>query len=162
MVKSHTYNSSYGDPHATQEKRTTYSEFNYALTLKRAGIGVYLKLFVGMFAGVLLTFGSFFIPPMDTSPRFGIPSAAYFGSVANAYLVNSLLPSSGQFGLADFVTSIGLFTISMCVVASLMSFHFFSRKNEKEMSQAIDKVSCVSIGLGFLSINVILPIMAIS
>ena len=160
VVKPHTYKTTYGDPRLSQDKHTTYSEYNFALTIKRAGIGVYLKLFIGLFAGVVLTIGSFFIRPSDTGPRFGIPSAAYFGAVANTYLVSSLLPSSGQFGLADFVTGIGLFTISLCVLASLMSGYFFLRTEEKDLSRELDRVSWMAIGLGFLIINIVLPIAA--
>ena len=162
VVKPHSYKTTYGDPRMALGKNTTFTEYNFALTLKRAGIGVYVKLFIGLFAGVLLTIGSFFIRPSDTGPRFGIPSAAYFGAVANTYLVNSMLPSSGQFGLADFVTGIGLFTISLCVVASLMSGYFFLRKEEKELSKELDKVSWIAIGLGFLIINIAMPIAAFS
>jgi hypothetical protein len=160
VVKAHTYKTTYGDPRAVEGKGTTFSEYNFAVTLKRAGMGVYFKLFVGLFAGVILTLGSFFIRPSDTGPRFGIPSAAYFGAVANTYLVSSLLPSSGQFGLADFVTGVGLFTISMCVSASLISGHYFLRRDEKEFSKAIDTVSWITIGLGFLIVNILLPIRA--
>ena len=162
VVKPHTYKTSYGDPRMREDQRTTYSEYNFALTLQRAGVGVYLKLFIGLFAGVALAIGSFFIRPSDTSPRLAIPSAAYFGVIANTYLVHSQLPSSGEFGLADFVTAVGLLTISLCVCASLLSDHFFLRKEEREMSLAMDKVSWVVIGLGFLLVNIVLPTAALS
>lgn len=71
-----------------------------------------------------------------------------------------MLPSSGQFGLADLVTGTGLFTISLCVIASLMSGYFYLRKEEKETLRALDKVSWLTIGLGFLIINIVLPIAA--
>jgi hypothetical protein len=162
VVKPHTYKTTYGDPRMEEGKRTTYTEFNFAVTVKRAGLGVYLKLFIGLFAGVLLTIGSFFIRPSDTGPRYGLPSAAYFGAVANTYMVSSLLPPSGQFGLADLVTGTGLFTISMCVIASLVSGYYFLRKEEKEFSREIDAVSWKCIGLGFLIVNILLPVSAFS
>jgi hypothetical protein len=77
-------------------------------------------------------------------------------------MVSSLLPPSGQFGLADLVTGTGLFTISMCVIASLVSGYYFLRKEEKEFSRAIDTVSWRYIGLGFLIVNIVLPISAFS
>ena len=160
VVKPHTYRTTYGDPRMAEGTNTTYTQYNFALTLKRSGAGVYLKLFIGLFAGVLLTIGSFFIRPADTGPRFGLPSAAYFGAVANAYLVNSTLPSSGQFGLADFVTLIGLFTIFVCFLSSLISAYFYLKRDEKEFSRELDKVSWITIGLGFLIVNIVLPISA--
>lgn len=162
VVKPHTYKTTYGDPRAAEGKRTTYSEYTFAISIKRSNMGVYLKLFIGLFAGVLLTLGSFFIRPSDTGPRFGLPSAAYFGAVANTYMVASLLPSSGQFGLADLVTGIGLFTISLCVVASLTSGYYYLRKDQKEFSKHFDRASWVAIFLGYAALNVVLPLAAFS
>ena len=160
VVKPHTYKTSYGDPRQAGNKKTTFSEFNFALTLKRSGIGIYIKLFIGLFAGVLLTMCSFFIRPSDTGPRYALPSAAYFGVIANAYMTNSLLPPSSYFGLSDLVTGIGLFTITLCVVASLVSGHYYLRKKEEEFSRKIDQLSWRYIGAGFLIVNIVLPVCA--
>ena len=113
-----------------------------------------------MFAGVFLTLGSFFIRPSDTGPRYGIPSAAYFGAVGNTYMVNALMPPSGGFGLTDLVTLVGLLTITICVAATLLSGYFYLRKKEEEFSKAIDMASWSTIGLCYLLINIMLPILA--
>jgi len=162
VVKSHTYKTTYGDPRVTDTAGTTFTEYIYGVTLKRNGVGIFFKLFTGLFAGVLLTLGSFFIRPSDTGPRFGLPSAAYFGAVANTYLVSSIMPSSGQFGLADCVTVIGLLTIFVCIVASLTSAYFFLKRDEKELSRQLDRASWITIGVGYVLINVALPWFAFS
>ncbi|QWD91488.1 hypothetical protein [Polynucleobacter sp. MWH-Braz-FAM2G] len=160
VVKPHTYKTSYGDPRVAEGARTTFSEYNYGVTIKRNNIGVFLKLFVGLYAGVLLTICSFYIHPSDTGSRFALPSASYFGVIANAYMTTSLLPPSGYFGLADLVTSIGLFTITLCVIASLISVYCFLQKNEKEFSRQVDKVSRRYITVGFIAVNILLPVCA--
>lgn len=160
VVKPHTYKTSYGDPRLEQGHRTTFSEYNYGVTLKRNGLGVYMKLFIGLYAGVLLTFCSFFIRPSETAPRYAFPSASYFGVVGNAYMAHSLLPSSGHFGLADLVTAIGLFTITFCVIASLISVYYYLRKKEEDFSRQLDKVSLRYIAVGFVFVNVLLPVCA--
>ncbi len=160
VVKSHTYKTSYGDPRVKEGKHTTFSEYNYGVTVKRNGIGVFMKLFIGLYAGVLLTFCSFFIRPSETAPRYAFPSASYFGVVANDYMTHSLLTSSGQFGLADLVTAIGLFTITFCVIASLISVYYYLRKKEEDFSRQLDKVSLRYIGAGFIAVNILLPICA--
>ena len=160
VVKPHTYKTSYGDPRVEEGKRTTFSEYNYAVTIKRNSMGVFLKFFIGLYAGVILTICSFYIHPSDTGSRFALPSASYFGVIANAYMTNSFLPSSGYFGLADLVTSIGLFTISLCVIASLISVYFFLQKDEKEFSRQLDRVSRRYIGFGFIAVNILLPFCA--
>jgi len=59
VVKPHTYKTTYGDPRVQDGKSTTFSEYNFGVTIKRQGFGVYIKLFIGLYAGVLLTFCSF-------------------------------------------------------------------------------------------------------
>lgn len=162
VVKPHTYKTTYGDPRVAEGKRTTYSQYIFAVSIKQSTVGVYFKFFVGLFAGVILTLGSFFILPSDTGPRFALPSAAYFGAVANTYLVSTLMPSTGQFGLADLVTSIGLFTISLCVVASLTSGYYYLCRDEKEFSRHLDRASWVAIFVSYVGINILLPVVAFS
>ncbi len=160
VVKAHTYNSSYGDPRLSDRDRKTFSEFIYALTIKRSGLGVYLKLFIGLFAGVLLTLCSFFIRPSDGGPRYALPCASYFGVIANAYMTHAMLPPSSYFGLTDLATGIGLFTITICVVASLLSGYIFLRRKEENFSREIDRLSWMAIGAGFLTVNILLPVCA--
>ncbi len=160
VVKPHTYKTSYGDPRVEEGTRTTFSEYNYGIKIKRNGIGVFMKLFIGLYAGVLLTFCSFYIRPSETAPRYAFPSASYFGVVANAYMTHSLLPSSGHFGLADLVTAIGLFTITFCVIASLLSVYYYLRRKEENFSRQLDRVSLKYIGTGFIAINILLPVCA--
>jgi hypothetical protein len=162
VVKPHTYKTSYGDPRLKEGHRSTFSEYNYGVTLKRNGIGVYMKLFIGLYAGVLLTFCSFYIRPSETAPRYAFPSASYFGVVGNAYMAHSLLPSSGHFGLADLVTAIGLFTITFCVIASLISVFYYLRKKEEDFSRQLDRVSLRYIAAGFVIVNILLPFCAFS
>lgn len=160
VIKPHTYKTSYGDPRVAEGKGTTFSEYNFAVSVKRQGLGVYIKLFIGLYAGVLLTFCSFFIRASESGPRYSMPSAAYFGVVANAYMTHTLLPSSGHFGLADMVTFVGLLTISICVIASIVSIYFHQRKKEEDFSRQIDRVSLKYIGIGFLIVNIMMPVCA--
>jgi len=53
-----------------------------------------------------------------------------------------------------------LFTISLSVVASLVSGHFYLRKKEEEFSRQIDRLSWRFIGAGFLIVNIVLPVCA--
>jgi hypothetical protein len=85
--------------------------YTYGLDIRRQGMGVYFKIFIGLFAGMALAFTSFGLRASDAGPRFSMLAGAYFGAVANSYLAGSLIPSSGQFGLVEYVTFTGLFTI---------------------------------------------------
>ena len=155
----HLYPTTFGDPRLSNGDFSSYSQYDYAIQFKRAGLGFFFKLFIGMFAGVLLTLGSFFIRPADTGPRYGIPSAAYFGAVGNTYMVNSLLPPSGLYGLTDLVTGLGLLTITLCVGATLLSTYYYLRKDDKEFSKAIDSASWKAFGACYFIVNIALLMM---
>jgi hypothetical protein len=158
VVKRHTYRSSFGDPRVTGRK--TFTQFVFGLRIRRLSTGLYFKVLVGLFAGILLTLASFFIRPSDTSPRFSLPTAAYFGAVANSYLVGQMLPSSGQFGLIDYVTGLGLFTITLCLGASLLSGYQYLVKKDEAFSKVIDRATRTTIFFLYFAANVVLPVCA--
>ncbi|MEZ4367665.1 MAG: hypothetical protein R2939_15520 [Kofleriaceae bacterium] len=157
VVKPHTYRSTYGDPRGADRK--TFTEYVFGISIERSSIGLYVKLLIGLFAGGLLTLLSFFLRPTD-SPRFGFPTTAYFGAVANSYLISSMLPSSGEFGLVDYVTGIGFFTISVCLVSSLVSWHYYVIRKDEVFSQAFDRATRLWVFIIFVSMNLLLPISA--
>lgn len=160
VVKNHTYKSAYGDPRATPGARKTFSEFNFGLSIKRTSAGLYFKTFIGLFAGMLLTFTSFALRASEGGARVSMPVGSYFGAVANSYLVSSMLPSSGQFGLAEYVSFLGLFTIFTCLLASVISMYVWNVVGKKELSRAFDVVTVTVIGVLYLAINIALPACA--
>ncbi len=160
VVKNHTYKSAYGDPRVPAGSRKTFTSFVMGISVKRASAGTYVKLLIGLFAGILLTLCSFFIRPSDTSPRFSLPTASYFGAVANSYIVSSTLPSTGQFGLIDYVTGLGLFTIFVCMSASLLSGYYYIVKKEEAFSKMIDRATRTTILIVYVLSNIILPASA--
>jgi hypothetical protein len=157
VVKTHTYKSSYGDPRVASGSKKVFSQYIAAVQIKRIDFGFYFKIFLSLFAASLLTLASFFIKPTDAGPRFALPTGAYFGAVANSYLANSLLPSSGAFGLVDHIAGIGLFTIFMSLALALLSNYYTTRKDDKEMSLALDRTMFCVVAFCYLAANVIVP-----
>lgn len=159
VSKPHTYRTAYGDPRA-EGGRSTFSMYTWGVNIQRAGMGVYFKVFIGLFAGMALCFASFGLRASDAGPRFSMVAGSYFGAVANSYLAASLIPSSGQFGLVEYVTFIGLFTIFFSLVATIASIYLWSIRGEKELSRAFDLVTVGVAGLGYVAVNVALPLAA--
>jgi hypothetical protein len=160
VVKNHTYRTSYGDPRITPGARRTFTQFLFGMHVQRASVGLYFKLLLGLFAGSLLALCSLFIRPPTASPRFSLPTAAYFGAVANSYLVSSMLPSTGQFGLVDYATGLGLFTIFICLTASLMSLYVYLIHKDEAFSKAIDRSTFATVLVLYLFANILLPLSA--
>ena len=157
VVKPHTYRSAYGDPNFAADARATFTEFTVGVNIERSGPGVYLKVFIGLFAGMALAMTSFALRAADAGPRFSMLAGAYFGAVANSYLAGSLIPSSGQFGLVEYVTFLGLFTIFLSLAATVISAFIWNTLDDKPFSRRFDRWTVAVIGLGYIAINILLP-----
>ena len=159
IIKNHTYKTNYGDPKYSNDHKRVFSQYIAAIQIKRIDFGFYCKIFLSLFAAILLALSSFYVNPADTSPRFSLPTGAFFGAVANSYLANSLLPTSGSFGLVDHISGIGLFTIFIAVLVSLLSCHY-NRHDEKALAIAFDRTMFWVVGLCCIAGNIIIPLCA--
>ena len=157
VVKTHTYRTSYGDPREVGAGNRTFSMYTYGLSIGRDGMGVYFKIFIGLFAGMALAFASFGLRASDAGPRFSMLAGAYFGAVANSYLAGSLIPSAGQFGLVEYVTFTGLFTIFFSLVATIISIFIWNTKADKKLSRAFDLTTIAMAGTGYVLVNLVVP-----
>ncbi len=72
-------------------------------------------------------------------------------------VANSVLPPSGVFGLVDYVAGLGLFTIFLSVVMSLVSSHICIKKEDKTMSYVFDRVMFLALTICCVAANVLLP-----
>ena len=161
VVQAHSYNSSYGDPRITDGSGKIFSQYLAAMRISRTDFGFYTEIFLSLFAAILLALFSFFIRPSDIGPRLALPTGAYFGAVANSYVANGVLPpSAGEFGLVDHIAGIGLFTIALTICLSLTSYHFYVRKDEKDLAVAIDRAMFIAVGISCIFANIIIPFCA--
>ncbi|MBF0273198.1 MAG: hypothetical protein HQL98_14200 [Magnetococcales bacterium] len=158
--KPHTYKSSYGDPRKGDTDKKTFTQYVVGIEIQRSGMGVYAKIFISLFAALALALSNFFVKPSDVGPRFSLPSAAFFGAVANSYVANSILPPSGSFGLVDYVAGFGMATIFLTIALSLISNYIFVKKDDKAMAFVLDRIMFFVVGLCCVAANIILPVSA--
>ncbi|RFB68591.1 MULTISPECIES: hypothetical protein [unclassified Herbaspirillum] len=140
VVKPHAYRSSYGDPRVDAKSEKVFTQYIAGINIARSSAGVYNKIFLSLFAALALALCSFYVKASDVGPRFSLPSAAYFGAVANSYVANSILPPSGSFGLVDYVAAFGLATIALSLILALLSNFIMVKKEDKALSYALDRV----------------------
>lgn len=160
VVQPHGYKTTRGDPRLAKGSQATFSQLIYGVWIKRDGLGFYLKLFQGLFAAVAIAFIAFFIKPTDVDPRFGLPVCAFFGAVANSYILASLLPDTAVVSLADMVNGLGMATIFLTLVQSALSLYLYDIRGEEALSQRLDRVSRVIFAVGYVGINIAIPIAA--
>jgi hypothetical protein len=160
VVKTHTYRSAYGDPRHAGTVASTFSQYRYGLTVERTGMGIYLKIFIGLFAGLALALTSFTLRAGLLGSRYDMLGGAFFGAVANSYLAGSLVPSSGEFGLVEYVTLTGLLAIFLAVAATAVSAHIWYDRGNQALSRAFDRASLAGLGSGYVILTLVLTVTA--
>ncbi|MBF0429022.1 MAG: hypothetical protein HQL94_08885 [Magnetococcales bacterium] len=160
VVKNHTYKSAYGDPRLPADAKTTFTQYIFGLEIQRSNFGVFIKIFTSLYAALILALSNFFVKPSDVGPRFSLPTAAFFGAVANSYVANSILPPSGSFGLVDFIAAFGMGTIFLTIALSLLSNYWFVKKNDTALALVLDRIMFYVLSVGCVAANIIIPLSA--
>ncbi len=159
-VKLYGYQSRRGDQQIPEGRSDVHSRFVLALILAPPGAGLFIKLFQALFASIAIAFVAFFIKPIHVDPRFGLGIGAFFAAVGNNIYIGSVLPYSSQISLASMINAIGLVTIFLTLVQSTISLYVFDTKGRERLSRFFDHVSFAVFLIGYLAINLMLPISA--
>ncbi len=146
------YETNYGNPSDTV--RYSYSGVRVVIPIKRQGLGLFFKLFTGLFVAFVIALLSLKINISEADARFGVCVGALFAAIANMYIVTSDLPTAAQFTLLDICHMITVFLILALFIVSTFSLTLFRRKKQRR-SQAIDTRAFWIIGATFLLANIV-------
>jgi hypothetical protein len=111
------YETSFGDPAITTPK-TEYSTFRVRMQIERAAMGLFWKMFLGMYLAFLIAYMCFYIHTDNIDSRFSLSVGALFAVIGNKYIVDSSLPESTTFTLVDTLHGITLFFILIVMAAN--------------------------------------------
>jgi hypothetical protein len=133
------------------------AQFGYGIFIVRQGFGFYLKLFQALFAavGVALLAGFF---KAHEEIRIELLVGGFFAAVANSYITSTYLPDTGTMTLMDFVNLLGLVTIFLCMIQTVISSRIAA--TDKDFSRRFDKISFGLIACLYLGLNIALPLVA--
>lgn len=148
-VKSKLYNTTFGMEQATPT--STYSAYRVRLVLKRDPMGLFWKLFLGMYVSFLIAYACFYIHADNIDSRFGLSVGALFAVVGNKYIIDSSLPETVTFTLVDILHEVTLVFILAVIVATAYALHLV-KKDQAEKSKRFDFI-CAQ---GFLFVYIIL------
>ncbi len=140
--------------------RNVHSRFIYAMLISPLGMSFYIKMFQGLFASVAIAFIALFIKPTHFGSRFSLGIGAFFAVIGNNISIGSALFISNRLSLMDMAIGAGLATIFFILVQSAVSLYFFDTKRREKLSRLFDKVSFVVLLLGYVIVNVLLPLAA--
>lgn len=134
------YNTNYGDPELAES--STYPSLVVYVDLVRDGLGLFFKLFTGVYVAFSLCMMVFFFDEHEIGSRFSVLVGAMFAAVANKYIVDSFLPMSVGFTLVDriHVVTFVYILLSGCVSVFVMHYQKKTGAEEKHGDYVAGKV----------------------
>ena len=147
-------NTDLGDP----AKPKTSARFGFSIVILREGFGFYLKLFQALFAAVGVALLSGFFKAHEEI-RIELLVGGFFAAVANSYITTTYLPDTGSMTLMDKINGLGLVTIFLCMIQTVISSRFANR-GEHEFSRQFDRLTFGLIAIFYIVLNVTLPLAA--
>ena len=112
-VGTNDYETGFGDGRPGKDLQY-FSAFLVQMDIERNALGLFMKIFIGMYIAFLIALISLAPHPTELEPRFGLPVGGLFAAVGNKYIIDSLLPESSTFSLVDTLhtmTFLGIFAI---------------------------------------------------
>lgn len=158
VSRVHSYQTNRGDITLT-EAESLHSQFAIGLSIKRPDLGLYLKMFQGLFAAVTVALITFFLG-YGSGDRIGIGIGAFFAAVANNYISLNELPHGGLLTLTDIVNGIGLFTIMMTIASAQIANWLADRQQKNELAKLFDRTSFAICLLGYIGLNTLVVLTA--
>lgn len=144
-----TYETTYGNPELNGTSE--YPGIKASFILERDGVGLFFKLFVGIFVAYLISLSVFFMGP-ENPERFGMIVGALFAGVANKYIVESLMPQTVMLTLPDKIHNLTFIYIIMHLMLTVFVFRL-GVKEKFKLGWRIDIISFLVSIISFVSIN---------
>lgn len=145
------YETGFGDP-AIKTPRSVYSNYKIKIQIDRDAMGLFWKMFLGMYLAFLIAFMSFFIHTDSIDSRFGLSVGALFAVVGNKYIVDSSLPESTTFTLVDTLHGISLFCILLVMAATSYTLKLVTT-NKMAEAKKFDRICAIVLMTVYLLMN---------
>lgn len=147
-----TYATNFGNPNL--ESQSTYPAVTATFELHRNGVGLFFKLFVGIYVAYLISLVVFFMGP-DNPERFGLIVGALFAGVANKYIVDSIMPRTIMLTLPDKIHNVTFAYIILHLIMTVVA-HRLAAGNKLKAGWLTDRTAFMASFLSYVVINWIL------
>lgn len=151
FTKIKEYETDFGDK-SLPAPHTEYSAFRVSLQLERQAIGLFWKMFLGMYVAFLIAYVCFFIHSENAAERFGLAVGALFAVIGNKYVIDSSLPESTTFTLVDTLHGITLLFIFAVILFSIYSLKL-NRSLKTNRANTFDLIVGQVLLLIYLGLN---------
>ncbi|MBD1393050.1 ligand-gated ion channel [Mucilaginibacter glaciei] len=126
-----TYETGFGDA-SLAKPHTEYSNFKVRLQIDRDAMGLFWKMFLGMYVAFLISYMCFYIHTDSIDSRFGLSVGALFAVIGNKYIIDSALPESTTFTLVDTLHGTTLLFILTVIICTSYSLRLIKREKVEQ------------------------------
>jgi hypothetical protein len=152
-VGTNDYQTGFGDSRPGRNPQT-FSSFLIEMDLQRDALGLFMKIFLGMYIAFLIAMISFAPKPWEHDPRFGLPVGGLFAAVGNKYIIDSLLPESSTFTLVDTLHTLTFFAIFSILLVSAICLRLYDA-GKKEKCMRVNRIGSRTILFLYVMANLI-------
>jgi len=145
------YETGFGDT-SVKVAKTEYSTYKATMIIRRNAMGLFWKMFLGMYVAFLIAYMCFYIHTDSIDSRFGLSVGALFAVVGNKYIVDSSLPESTTFTLVDTLHGITLSFILIIMVFNSLTL-MLVKKKKFATAKRFDFISAQALLLAYLLLN---------
>jgi hypothetical protein len=160
VVTSHRHPSRLGDMRLAEGSSDVRSRFEFGFSGASSGWAVYTSLFQALFVAVAIALIAPFIKPIHVDPRFGLGIGGVFAAVGNNIVAGISLQNAGGITLAQVTNAVGLATIFLTIVQSTVSLYIYDSLGRQRLSRALDMACFAAFVVGYVAVNVALPLAA--
>lgn len=146
------YETGFGDTNI-KTPHSEYSNYKVKLQIDRDAMGLFWKMFLGMYVAFLIAYMCFYIHTDSIDSRFGLSVGALFAVVGNKYIIDSALPESTTFTLVDMLHGITLFFILMVIVATSYTLRLV-KQNKEQQARKFDFICAQVLLFVYLLLNI--------
>lgn len=146
------YETAFGDI-SLDKPHSEYSAFKVDIGLQREALGLFWKMFLGMYVAFMIAYVCFYIHADSIESRFGLTVGSLFAVIGNKYIIDSALPESTTFTLVDTLHGITLFFIFAVIVSSIYSLYLI-KKSDVEKANKFDAIASKVLLVAYLILNI--------
>ncbi|MGN6478276.1 MAG: hypothetical protein ACTHKV_13710 [Flavipsychrobacter sp.] len=146
------YETTFGDT-SIKQPRSTYGNFKVTILIDRSAMGLFWKMFLGMYVAFLIAYMCFYIHADSIDSRFGLSVGALFAVVGNKYIIDSALPESSSFTLVDMLHGITLFCILVVIVCTAYSLKLV-KDGKEAAARRFDMITAQLLLAAYVLVNI--------
>ncbi|MES2763902.1 MAG: hypothetical protein V4677_16925 [Bacteroidota bacterium] len=152
-TKIKNYETAFGDVEL-DKPHSEYGSYRVNIGLVRDAMGLFWKMFIGMYLAFFIAYVCFFIHADSIESRFGLSVGSLFAVIGNKYVIDSALPESSSFTLVDTLHGITLFFIFLVIVCTVHALNLVKKDGNIIRANRFDRRSSIIVLVIYIMLNV--------